>query len=266
MLGLSHFEVNNFRFPREGRSHFYAMLHFIRRVNAVEQDTRAHHIKFCFFAKLENRAGVGNMSKSRGGERMFLVKRKYLVETRKLQTRVTQVFRIRICKMGVDSLHIHIFAAQRGILQSVGVVIMNTDALHTGINFEMNDCFFAKSGGNRIDLPETFHRGGGQSKVVLNKLGNLLLPNATKNENGRADSRLTEQNTLFENSHADIVGVRGKIARNICHPVTIGVCLENNHHFGGRSFLPNGFKICTESIEIDFDTSRANCLHGRIIT
>ncbi len=104
-----------------------------------------------------------------------------------------------------------ILASQCSFLQSVGVVIMDADALHAGIDLEMNDGFLAETLCGAVDLLESFDRGGGEREIVLDEIGDLFFPDATEDEDGGVDAHLTQEDALFEDGDADIVGLRGEV-------------------------------------------------------
>lgn len=97
---------------------------------------------------------------------------------------------------------------------------------------------------------------------MFDEIGNLLLPDAAENEGGGVNTHLTEQNTLFENGNADIVGVRRQVTSDRVHAVTIGIGFENDHHFGGGGFFFDRFQICAKMIEINFDMCGAYAAAG----
>ena len=139
---------------------------------------------------------------------------------------------------------------------------MDADALHAGIDLEMNDGFLAETLCGAVDLLESFDRGGGEREIVLDEIGDLFFPDATEDEDGGVDAHLTQEDALFEDGDADIVGVRGKVTSDRIHSVTIGIGFENDHHFGRRDVRANGFEIIAKMREINFNVRGAQAVAG----
>ena len=110
--------------------------------------------------------------------------------------------------MREDPFDIDVPAFDRGFQQTLSCVVVNTDTLHPGIDFEMYP-------GGDPQLLGGLHaqqdlvargRGGRNGQIVPQEIGHLISQNAAQNQDGRANPLFAQQDPFFQHSDAQVIG------------------------------------------------------------
>ena len=145
---------------------------------------------------------------------MVLVETQDFVKPFQLQTGMRQVARIGISKVGENPFDFYMPALQRRRLKKVRAVIVNADPLHARVDLQMDFCFDVYLRCDRVDLLQTFYRRSGQRQVVLQIAQDLVSPDAAQNNDRSRNAKLAQQDSFFQDRHADIVGLSGQGLRH----------------------------------------------------
>ena len=78
---------------------------------------------------------------------------------------------------------------------------------------------------------------------MLEILRHLVAPDATKYQDRRVHTQLTQEDTLLQNRHANIVCQRTQVPGHLCQTVSVGVGLNDDHTFGGCHMGADGLQV-----------------------
>ena len=183
---------------------------------------------------------------------VLFVEAQHFLEAFQLQAGMRKVDRIGIGKVGENPFHHHMLAVQGGFLQRLGAIIMDADAFHARIDFQMDFRLHAHPGGHAINLLQAFYRGGRQGQVMLQVLRHLVTPDPAQHQDRCFHAQFAQEDALLQHCHADIVRQRGKVLRHLRQTMSIGIGFDNDHHPGRCNMGADGLQVAAQPAQVYF--------------
>ena len=258
VAGLDDFEEGDAGFEGEGGGDGEGLGALGGGVDAVEEDAGADEVEVGV-GKLQDGAGVGDVAGG-GGEAVLVVEGEEFEEAFELETGVGEVAGggVGVGEVGVDAFDAGVAAGEAGGEEFFGGVPVHADALHAGVDFEVDAGGSAEGGGGFVDEAEFFDGGGGEGELVLEEEGDLFFADAAEDEDGGGDAGVAEGDAFFEEGDAEAVGaVLHEVMGDGEEAVAVGVGLDDGHDLGAVDVGADGGEVAGEGVEADFDAGGA---------
>jgi hypothetical protein len=256
VAGFDDFEVNDVGFEGEGGGDGEGAGAFGGGIDAVEEDAGADEIEVGFW-ELQDGAGVGDVAGG-GGETVLGVEGEDFMEALELLAGVGEIGGVAIGEVRVDAFDVGVTEGEAGGEQFFGGIPMHADALHAGIDFQVDFGGGAEGGGGFVDEEEFLDGGGGEAEVVLKEKGDLLGADAAEDEDGLVDAGLAEGDAFFEKGDAEGVDAAvGEVLGGGDEAVAVGVGFDDGHHLGGADVSADGGEVGGEGGQVDLRAGEA---------
>ena len=178
-------------------------------------------------------------------------------EARELQPRGGEVVGVGIGEVRVDSFHDRVAALGGPLQQAVGVVVVHADALHAGVDLQMDPGGDAQVAGGRVDLPQLVDGGRRQREAVAEEQRDLVAEDAAHHQDGQRDAGLTQRHRLLEKGDAQPArALRDQVAGDLDQAVAVGVGLDDRHDGGRRDGRLDRPEILRQARQAHLDDRR----------
>src|SRR5439155_7868272 len=122
-------------------------------------------------------------------------------------------------------------ALRRPLEQPLGVVVVDADALHAGVDLQVDLRPHAQLARGLVDLAQLVDGRRGQREPVPQEDRDLVAEDAAHHQDGQRDAGLAERHRLLEEGDPQRRRTQaGEVTPDGDEPVAVGVALHDGHH------------------------------------
>ena len=251
VAGRHHLEVHDLGHQRHRRPQVHRGPGGGVGQHAEQRDAGPDHVQVGF-REMQHAAGVGQVAQRHGRADPFEVgagaEETFELARRRRRVRIVGAGQVRI-----DALDVAPARGQRRFDEGPGVVAVNADALHAGVDLQVHGGTPAQGFGRDLDLAQLVDRRHGDFEVVGDHRGRLRTEDAAHHQDRQRHPGAPQRDALLQEGHAQLPGpLRLQVQPHAGQAMAVGIGLDDRHHrhagVGGQ-----GAQVVRDRVQVHAD-------------